>query len=118
MLSNLSFANNNTLLCLFLFFSIIDIYFFIPAVIAQIFNPTTELAILIGMPTDEVKAGFETYSAIIIVEAKLSNLLLYNLFAIVLNKRYIYIFVKFNIVQPKTINVINVILNVILLKVI
>ena len=45
----------------FLFFSVIDIYFFIPAVIAQIFDPTAELPILIGIPTDEARAGFEIY---------------------------------------------------------
>ena len=39
-----------------LFFLIIDIYFLIPAVIAQIFNPTTELLIPIGMPSKETKA--------------------------------------------------------------
>ena len=44
----------------FFFFLIIDSYFLIPAVIAQIFNPTTEIAIPIGILTKESKAEIET----------------------------------------------------------
>ena len=51
----------------FLFFLIIDLYFLIPAVIAQIFNPTAELVIPIG--TKEAKAEMETHP--VIVEAKI-----------------------------------------------
>ena len=39
-----------------MFFLISDIYFLIPAPIAQIFNPIAELAILIGIPKKEAKA--------------------------------------------------------------
>ena len=35
------------------FFLIIDLYFLIPAVITQIFNPTAELVIPTGMPSNE-----------------------------------------------------------------
>ena len=45
MVCNLVFVNNTTLLCFFFFFLVIDLYFLIPAVIAQIFNPTAELVI-------------------------------------------------------------------------
>ena len=40
MVFNLAFANNTTLICFFSFFLIINLYFSIPAVIAQIFDPT------------------------------------------------------------------------------
>ena len=56
---NLDFANNGILLCFFLFFSVIDLYFLIPAVITQIFNPTVELVIPIGIPTKEAKMNAE-----------------------------------------------------------
>ena len=42
------------------FFVIIDLYFLIVAVSTQIFNPTAELVIPIGIPTKEVKAAMET----------------------------------------------------------
>ena len=51
----------------FLFLLIIDLYFLIPAVITQIFNPTGEL----GIPTADEKEEIETPSAI--VEAKISK---------------------------------------------
>ena len=52
MLFNLYFASNTILSCFFFFlFLIIDLYFLIPAVIAQIFNPVAELVISIGMPS-------------------------------------------------------------------
>ena len=41
---------------LFLFFLIIDLYFLIPAVIAQIFNPTPEMEMPNGTPTNEANA--------------------------------------------------------------
>ena len=50
---------------------IIDIYFLILAVIAQISNPITELAILIGILTKEAKAEMETH--LIIAEARISK---------------------------------------------
>ena len=47
---------------LYFFFSLfIDIYFLIPAVIAQIFNPIAEVTIPIGIPTKEVKEEIETH---------------------------------------------------------
>ena len=51
MLFNLVFANNTILSCFFFFFPINDLYFLIPAVIAQIFSPTAEIVIPIGIPT-------------------------------------------------------------------
>ena len=50
---NLVFANNTTLLWAFLLFLIIDLYFLIPAAIAQIFIPTTGLVIPTGTLTKE-----------------------------------------------------------------
>ena len=50
---------------LFLFL-ITDFYFFlIAAVTTQIFNPTTELVIPIGISTKEAKAEMETYPVIV-----------------------------------------------------
>ena len=62
MLFSLVCVTNPILLCFFLFFLIIDLYFLIPAVIAQIFNPTEVLAILIGISTKETKAEIETHA--------------------------------------------------------
>ena len=45
---------------LFIFFLIIDLYLLIPAVIAQIFNPTANLTTPIGPPTNEANAEIET----------------------------------------------------------
>ena len=53
----------------FFFFLIIDLYYLIPAVIAQIFNPIAELVIPIGMPIKEAKAEMETHP--VTVEAKI-----------------------------------------------
>ena len=44
----------------FLFFYIIRLYFLIPAVTAQIFNPTAELAVPTGTPTNEPNAEIKT----------------------------------------------------------
>ena len=55
-LCNLDFAKNTTLSCFFFFFLIIDLYFLIPAVVAQIFNPIAELIIPVGIPIKEGKA--------------------------------------------------------------
>ena len=68
MLFNLDFASNTILSCFFFFFLIIDLYFLIPTVIAQIFNPIEELVIPIGIPTKEAKAEIETQP--VIVQAK------------------------------------------------
>ena len=45
-----------------------DLYFSIPAVIAQIFDPAAEFAMLIGIATREAKAEIETHP--VTVEAK------------------------------------------------
>ena len=45
---------------LLLLFFIIDLYFLIPALIAQIFNPTAELVIPTGTQTNEANAKIET----------------------------------------------------------
>ena len=46
---------------LFFFFLIIDLYFLIPEVIIQIFNPIAELVISIGMRTKKAKVEMETH---------------------------------------------------------
>ena len=71
MLFNLDFANNTILSCLFFFFLIIDLYFLIPAAIAQLFNPTAELVVLIGIPKKVAKAEIEIH--LLIVEAKIKK---------------------------------------------
>ena len=68
-LFNFDFASNTILSCFFIFFVIIDLYFLISAVIAQMFNPIAELVIPIGIPTEEAKAEMETHP--VILEAKI-----------------------------------------------
>ena len=58
------------------FFLIIDLYFLIPAVIAQIFNPIAELVIPIGIPIKEAREEIEIHP--IIAEAKIKSVQ-YNL---------------------------------------
>ena len=48
---NLDFANNTIWSCFFYLFLFIDLYFLIPAVVAQLFNPIKELVIPIEMLT-------------------------------------------------------------------
>ena len=62
---NLDFANNRILSCFFFFFLIIDLYFLIQAVIAQIFNPIAELVIPIGIPTTEAEAEMKIHPVIV-----------------------------------------------------
>ena len=50
------------------FFFIIDLYFLIPAVITQIFNPIAELTIPIRIPTKEAKADIEMHPVIVEVQ--------------------------------------------------
>ena len=64
-LFDLLFANNTILSCFFFFFLIIDLYLLIPAAIGQMFNPTKELVISIGIPTKEVKPGIGTHPVIV-----------------------------------------------------
>ena len=61
MLFHLDFANNTWL---FLIFLITDLYFLIPAVITQIFNPVVDLVIPIGITTKKAKAEMETHPVI------------------------------------------------------
>ena len=65
MLFNLDFPNNTILSWSFFFFLIIDLFFLIPAVFAQIFNPIAELVIPIGIPTNEAKAEMEIHPVIV-----------------------------------------------------
>ena len=64
MLLHFDFANNIILLCFFLFVLFIDLYFLIPAVIKQTFNPIAELVIPIGIPIKQEKAEIKTYQVI------------------------------------------------------
>ena len=57
---NLDFASNTILSCVVFFFLIIDLYFLIPAVIAQIFHKIAELVIPTGIPTKEANIEMET----------------------------------------------------------
>ena len=68
MLFNLDFAYNTILSCFFFFFLIIDLYFLIPTVIVQIFNPVVEFVIPI-IPLKEANAEMETHP--VIVDAKI-----------------------------------------------
>ena len=70
-LFNLDFANNTILSIFFFFFLIINLYFLIPAVIAQIFNRIMELITPIGIPTKETKAEMETH--LVTVEPKITK---------------------------------------------
>ena len=70
MLFNLEFAKSTILSCFFLFFLIIELYFVIPAVITQIFNPIAELVIPTGIPTKEEKAEMETHPVIVETEIR------------------------------------------------
>ena len=64
MLLNLYFANKTILSYVFFYFLIIDLYVLIFAAIAQLFNPTAELAIPIRKPNKEAKAGIEIHPLI------------------------------------------------------
>ena len=65
MLFNLDFATSTILSCFFFFFLIIDLYFLIAALIAQIFNPIAELGILIGILIKETKVEIKTHPVIL-----------------------------------------------------
>ena len=58
--SNLVIPSNTILSCSFFFFLIIDLYYLIPSVIVQTFNPTAELVTPIGMSTNEANAEKNT----------------------------------------------------------
>ena len=72
MLFNVDFAKNTILSGLFFFLLIIDLYFLIPAVVAQIFNHIAELVIPIGIPSKEAKSEIEIYP--VIAEAKIRKI--------------------------------------------
>ena len=61
MLFNLDFASDIILLYFFFFFLIIDLYFLIPAAIAQVFNVFAEFVIHVGITSKEAKAEIETH---------------------------------------------------------
>ena len=65
------FAINTVFSCFLLFFSIIDLYFLIPAFMPQISNPTAELVILIGKTDEQAKAEIEANP--VTAEAKISK---------------------------------------------
>ena len=71
MVFNLVVGSNTILSRCFLFFLIIDLYFLIPVVNPQIFNPTAALAVAIRIPTDKAKEKTETHS--LIAQTKISN---------------------------------------------
>ena len=76
MLCNLDFANSTILSCLFFFFLIIiDLYFLIPAGIAQIFNYIAALIIPIEILIKEAKTEIEIHP-VIILEAKIRECLI------------------------------------------
>ena len=64
MLFDLYFTNNTILLWFFLFLLIIELYFLIPAVITQTFNPIVELAMPTGILV-KAKAEMETHTVIL-----------------------------------------------------
>ena len=64
-LFSFDFDNNTILSCFFFFVLIIDLYFLIPAVIAQIFNPIAELLIPIRIPTKEAKAKIQVHTIVV-----------------------------------------------------
>ena len=65
MLFNLDFPNNTVLSYCIFFFLIIGLYFLIPAVIAQIFNPIAELVLPKGIQSIEVKAETEMHPVVV-----------------------------------------------------
>ena len=69
MLFNLDFGNNTIFSCLLFFFFIIDLYFLIPGIIAQIVDPMAELVISIGIPSKEAQTEIEIHQ--VFVEAKI-----------------------------------------------
>ena len=69
MLFNSDFAKNTILSYFFLFLLITDLYFLIPAIIAQIFNHIAGLVISIRIPIKEAKSEMEIYP--VTVEAKI-----------------------------------------------
>ena len=69
MLFNFDFDDNSSYHVYFSFFLIIDLYFLIPAAIAQIFNSITKLVIPIGISSKEAKEEIEIHP--VITEARI-----------------------------------------------
>ena len=94
-LLNLDLANNTISPCFFFISLIIDLYFSVPVVIAQIFNPITELVIPTGIPAKEAKAQIEIHP--VIAEAKNQyNLELYKLFCAFYSSIHFALFLRVN----------------------
>ena len=74
MLFELDFVNNTISPWFLFFFLIIELYFLIPAAIAQIFNPIAKLVIPIGITNKEAKAEIEMHP--INAEAKIRQCLI------------------------------------------
>ena len=72
MVLNLVFVNNIILSCLLFF--LVDSYFQISAVAAQIFNPSAELGMSIGILSNEAKPEIETHP--VTAEAKINKYLI------------------------------------------
>ena len=89
MLFNLDFSNNAILMCFFFFLLIIDLYFLIPAVIAQIFNPIAKLVTPLEIPIKEAKSEIEIHQ--VIEEAKIRKCSLLYFFKEIISC-FIYIF--------------------------
>ena len=68
MIFSLDFANNTISSCFFLCFLIIDLYFLIPAAVAQIFRPVAELVFPTRIQSKEAKSEIEIHP--VIVEAQ------------------------------------------------
>ena len=66
MIFNLSFGTNTILSRFFVFVLIIDLNSLLPAVIKQIFDPTAEMTIPMGMPTNKAKAETKTQAVTVI----------------------------------------------------
>ena len=62
MQSKFVFAKSAILLCFFFFLLIIDLYFLILGIIAQIFNPIVELIIPLEISIKEANAGMEIHT--------------------------------------------------------
>ena len=67
------FDSNTILSYFFLFFLITDLYFLIPAVIAQTFISAAELVVSTGTLTNEANAEIETQSLIAETKTKFSK---------------------------------------------
>ena len=65
------FPKSTILSCFFLFFFIIDLYFLVPAMNAQILIPIAELVVPTGTQTNEANADTEAQG--VIFEARISK---------------------------------------------